>query len=51
MQAVGSTILAQLTNHLLVDIIKISGIHSVAGCVLCPMATVINKFQKSLQHY
>uniref|UniRef100_A0A336MY13 O-phosphoseryl-tRNA(Sec) selenium transferase n=1 Tax=Culicoides sonorensis TaxID=179676 RepID=A0A336MY13_CULSO len=38
-KAIGSTILARLTESLLLDVIKLSGIQSVKKCILVPMAT------------
>ena len=38
-KAAGSTLMAQLTNHLLLDLIKFMGIHSTEKCILLPMAT------------
>jgi O-phospho-L-seryl-tRNASec:L-selenocysteinyl-tRNA synthase len=38
-KAIGSTVLNKLTNELLVDYLKLSGLSHIKSCILLPMAT------------
>ncbi|CAF0766042.1 unnamed protein product [Brachionus calyciflorus] len=38
-KAIGSSVLNKLTNELLLDLLKISGLTNVSSCIVCPMAT------------
>nr|XP_004656209.2 O-phosphoseryl-tRNA(Sec) selenium transferase isoform X1 [Jaculus jaculus] len=38
-KAAGSSLLNKITNSLVLDIIKLAGVHSVASCFIVPMAT------------
>ncbi|GAB0099230.1 O-phosphoseryl-tRNA(Sec) selenium transferase [Sergentomyia squamirostris] len=38
-KAIGSTILSDITNSMLLDLVKVAGMHAAKQCILMPMAT------------
>jgi O-phospho-L-seryl-tRNASec:L-selenocysteinyl-tRNA synthase len=50
-KAAGSTVMAQLTNHLLLDLIKEMGVTSAKKCILIPMATGMTIMLRNTSKY